>query len=314
MTAGGLILLGAEQFRLTSMCEHLERLGHRWAVVAPGERVDGAALAEAVGLIVPPERTLTAAELCAAPNVRAVVSPVIGVDHLPLAELSDRGIPVANGAAAENYVGMAEAAIGLIIASLHRFLPKMDALARRGPAPVPVGGLLSGRTVGLVGLGRIGLAIADRLGTFGCRVVAADPGGSSDGRVEVLPLAEMLSVSDVVSIQVPLLPTTRSMIGEKQLDLLPPGAVVVNIGRGGVVDEQALARALDSGHLSAAAVDVWAEEPPPADHPLLGRSDVIATPHNAGHSEETYDRLAALAVDQLVTMLRGERPPYLVRG
>lgn len=108
----------------------------------------------------------------------------------------------------------------------------------------------------------------------------------------------------------PLTDSTRRLVGAEQLAAMRLDAVLITIGRGGVVDEHALAAALDSGHLSGAGVDVWEVEPPPADHPLLHRADVIATGHNVGHSEERYTRMSALAAEQVIDLVEGREPLY----
>ncbi|MGC5617699.1 NAD(P)-dependent oxidoreductase [Georgenia sp. Z1491] len=277
----------------------------------PGEAADQL-LERAVALIVPPERLLSVDELERARELRAVVSPVIGTDHLPLKALAHRGIAVAHGAAPENYVGMAEAAVALTLSIVHRIKAKEANLLAGAERLIDVGGLLGTRTVGLVGLGRIGRAVAERLAAFGCRLVGSDPQVGELSGVEVVPLEQLLRESDVVCVQVPLTNSTRALLDSAAFEVIKSGAFLVNVGRGGVVDEIALAEALDRGQVAGAAVDVWSEEPPPPDHPLLRRPDVIATPHNAGHSNEAYDGLALLAVDQVKRLLDGRDAVYPV--
>ncbi|MGC5626908.1 NAD(P)-dependent oxidoreductase [Georgenia sp. Z1344] len=310
--SGGLVLVGREQFRRSLVESALDEAGLEWALLEePGARADQL-LERAVALVVPPERILSEDEVGRARELRAVVSPVIGTNHLPLKALAHRGVPVAHGAAPENYVGMAEAAVGLMLSIVHHLKVKEANLLNREARLTDVGGLLSTRTIGLVGLGRIGRAVAERLTAFGCRLVGSDPQVDEVHGVEVLPLAELLRVSDVISIQVPLTDDSRALLDTAAFQTVKPGAFVVNIGRGGVVDEVALAEALDRGHVAGAAIDVWADEPPPPDHPLLGRTDVIATLHNAGHSNEAYDRLARLSVEQVTRLLAGREAVYPV--
>src|SRR5699024_957221 len=213
--------------------------------------------------------------------------------------LAERGIPVAHGAFPENYIGMAEAAVGLVIALVHRIKQKEAALLA-GRSPSSVGGLVSGRTIGLIGLGRIGAAIAERLAPWGCRLVSTSSAAARTPGVDPVTMEELLEVSDVVSVQVPLNDSTRSLIGAAERAAMRPGAALISVRRGGVVGEWALSAARDSSHLSGAAVDVWETEPPPADHPLLHRADVIATGHNVGHSEESYRRMSSLAAQQVI--------------
>lgn len=306
--AEGWVLLAGGQSRDETLTAALETAGHRWHTL-PDEGLDTEALAGAVGLIAPPARALSLEELTAAPQLRAVVSTVIGTDHLPLDALAERGIPVAHGAFPENYIGMAEAAVGLIVALVHRIKEKEAALLA-GHDPKKVGGMVAGRTIGLIGLGRIGTAIAERLAPWGCRLISTSSAAARTPGVEPVTIEELLMVSDVVSVQVPLTDSTRRFIRAAELAAMRPGAALITIGRGGVVDERALAEALDSGHLSGAAVDVWETEPPPADHPLLHRADVIATGHNVGHSEESYARMSTLAAEQVIDLVEGREPLY----
>ncbi|MGC5626914.1 NAD(P)-dependent oxidoreductase [Georgenia sp. Z1344] len=286
----------------------LESAGLGWRALPTGT-ADEETLSGAIGAILPPARGLTTGELAAAPRLRAVVSPVIGTDQLPLAALAERGIPVAHGAFPENVIGMAEAAAGLVVALVHRIKAKEAALLAQVP-PAHVGGLVSGRTIGLIGLGRIGSGVAERLAPWGCRMVSTSSAAGRTPGVEPVTMPELLAASDVISVQVPLTETTRGLVGADEMAAMRPGSALVTIGRGGVVDELALAAALDAGHLSGAAVDVWETEPPPPDHPLLGRPDVIATGHNVGHSEESYARMSQLAVEQVVDLLEGREPLY----
>lgn len=157
--ADGWILIAGRQAHNEALTKAVEVRGHR-ARAFPAGVFDAEALADAVGLIAPPARALSVEELAGAPHLCAVVSPVIGTDHLPLAALAERGIPVAHSAFPENVIGMAEAAVGLVVALAHRIKQK-DAALIAGRFPDNVGGLVSGRTIGLLGLGRIGAAVAE---------------------------------------------------------------------------------------------------------------------------------------------------------
>lgn len=302
------ILIAGQQARNEAVTNAVDAAGYRWRPLPAGP-LDAEALAGAIGVIAPPARALTVEEVAAAPRLRAVVSPVIGTDHLPLETLAKRGIPVAHGAFPENIIGMAEAGVGLVVALVHRIKQKEAALLAQ-QSPDNVGGLVSGRTIGLIGLGRIGTAVAERLRPWGCRMVSTSSAAARTAGVESVTMAELLEVSDVVSVQVPLTISSQGLIGAYELAAMRPGAALITLGRGGVVDEHALAAALDSGHLSGAAVDVWETEPPPPDHPLLHRADVVATGHNVGHSEESYARMAALAVEQVIDLVEGREPLY----
>jgi phosphoglycerate dehydrogenase-like enzyme len=178
---------------------------------------------------------------------------------------------------------------------------------------------LDGLTVGIVGLGAIGLAVARAYHQRGCAILYFDPAPREKAAADAIGakgvfLEELLRTSDVVSVHVPLLPATRAMIGEAQLAMMKPGAILIQASRGGVVDESALARHLASGHLSGAAVDVFSEEPPGADNPLLalkgdGAERLLLTPHVAGVTRQASAVLFKTAWDNVEAVLtKGAAP------
>ncbi|WP_293783394.1 D-isomer specific 2-hydroxyacid dehydrogenase family protein [uncultured Aeromicrobium sp.] len=313
-----LVLVSSPLFERQRIIDRLQAAGCRTAPLPQDPVTAGTALlVQADGAIVSPECQLTEQQIAMMRRLRIVVSPVIGTDHIAVDALTRRGVAVAHGADPVNFIGMAEAVIGLIVSLLHRFGAKEAALrAGRGRIDHP-GRLLRGRTIGLVGAGRIGRAIIERLAGWECRILVADPrltvseaGGLG---VALADLDEVLTMAEVLTVQVPLTAGTRGLLGAPELARLPHGAHLVNVGRGGVVDEEALVEALRTGRIAGAAVDVWDQEPPPADHPLLAFADrVIATPHNVGHTLDAYHRLADLAVEQMLRGLAGERPRYVV--
>ncbi|MGZ9066061.1 MAG: 2-hydroxyacid dehydrogenase [Burkholderiales bacterium] len=177
---------------------------------------------------------------------------------------------------------------------------------------------LEGALVGLVGLGVIGLAVADAFHRAGCRLAYFDPAPRDSKKADALgaqsmPLDALLKSADIVSLHVPLLPATTGMIGARELALMKPGAVLINAARGGIVDESALAQRLASGELGGAAVDVYSTEPPAADNPLLrldgeARRRLILTPHIAGVTRQAFAELFRQAWDNVARVLRGETP------
>jgi phosphoglycerate dehydrogenase-like enzyme len=179
---------------------------------------------------------------------------------------------------------------------------------------------LAGRTVGVIGLGRIGQTVARRLSGFELgRLVYSDafraPASlERELGAERVEVDELMAVSDAVTIHVPLTPSTRGMIDARRLALLPPHAVLVNAARGGVVDEQALAGALDSDKLKGVAIDVFVSEPPAEDHPLRNRPNALLSPHLAGSTNEARERMLASALHNLDRVLRGGDPRDVVNG
>jgi phosphoglycerate dehydrogenase-like enzyme len=167
--------------------------------------------------------------------------------------------------------------------------------------------LLSGSTVGLIGFGQIGRIVARRLGGFDVRVLATDPIAPRDAAVKAVSLDELLSQADVVSLHAPLQPTTRGLIGARELALMRPDAVLVNTARGGVVDEAALVRALERGRLRAAALDVFEEEPPRASR-LLELPNVVLSPHIAGLSIPSIKEMTRRATSSVIDVVDGRVP------
>lgn len=250
---------------------------------------------------------------------RARLIAVTGAGHDAVdVEAAERaGIPVT---ALPDYCveEVAEHALLLMLAAV-RWLGGYQRRARHGPwAAVtdrPVG-LLSGATVGLVGFGRIARAVAARVRALGCTVVATDPavdaGTMAEHGVEPADLDTVLARAEVLSVHLPLTPTTRGLLDAERLARLQPGAVLVNTSRGKVIDEDALVAALDEGRLAGAGLDVLATEPPPADHPLLGREDVVVTPHASYFSQRSLADLKRRACQQVIDAVQGRAPEGLV--
>jgi D-3-phosphoglycerate dehydrogenase len=170
-----------------------------------------------------------------------------------------------------------------------------------------------------VGLGRIGSHVAKVAQGIGMTVMAYDPFVKPEQAEQLgvslsATLEALLSQADVVSLHIPLLPETRNLINADRLAQMKPGAILINVSRGGIVDELALRDALDKKQLFGAGLDVFDLEPPPPDQPLLGRDDVIATPHIAGATTAGKDRLWRAALAQALQVLQGEHPPHLVNA
>jgi glyoxylate reductase len=177
---------------------------------------------------------------------------------------------------------------------------------------------VSEATIGIVGLGRIGKEVAKRAGGFDMRVLAFDPFEDSDfareHQVTYVPLEQLLDESDFVTLHVTLTSDTEHLIAAAELDRMKRTAILVNASRGPVVDTDALVDALHSGSIFAAALDVTDPEPLPADHPLANMTNCIVVPHTASATVQTRDRMAALAAENLLAGLRGERPPAAVNA
>jgi len=173
---------------------------------------------------------------------------------------------------------------------------------------------LAGKTLGLVGCGRIGRRVAEMAQAFRMSVLAYDPLAATlpPQVTRAGSLGELLSAADVISLHVPLSATTRHLLGAKEFAQCKSGAILLNTARGPLVDERALCAALQGGRLAGAGLDVWDPEPPAADNPLLRLPTVVATPHMAAFTQEGRRRSHVAAVTQVLQVLRGEQPPFLL--
>jgi len=256
---------------------------------------------------------VTDRHLALAPNLRIVARYGVGVDSVDLTAAKKRGVLVTNTPGA-NVESVADHAVGLMIASLRQFATG-DRAVRSGSRPSLRGRELGALTVGLVGFGNIGRAVARRLiGGFGSRVLVYDPylpaGRAHEAGAE--PAADILdlaSSADVLSLHLP--GGGGPVVDAALLGRMKPGAVLVNTARGDLLDEAAVAHALVQGRLAAAAVDVLASEPSNAS-PLLDAPNVIATPHVAAQTTEAVDRMGMMAAGEVVRVLKGEAPHHPV--
>ena len=277
-------------------------------------------LAEAIGpydaLIVRSQTRVTPEVLAAAENLKVVARAGIGLDNVDVEAATRRGVMVVN-APQSNIVSAAEHTMGLLLAQA-RNIPQADAALRRGEwARERFQGVeLAGKTLGVIGVGRVGSMVAHRALAFGMRVIAFDPFVPRDRAremgVELMPTLEALLVqSDFVSIHLPRTPDTEGMIGERELALVKPGARLVNTARGGIVDEDALGRAIKDGRLAGAALDVFDEEPV-TEHPLFGFEQVVVTPHLGASTVEAQDKAGTAIAEMVRLALGGDFVPYAV--
>jgi glyoxylate reductase len=251
------------------------------------------------------------AELIAAcPDLRAISNYAVGVDNVDVDAATARGIPGGNtpGVLTES---TADLALALML-GIARRLAEGEGFVRSGEWATWEPGLMLGRdlhgaTVGIVGYGRIGKAVARRLEGFGCELLTTSRRGG-------VPLDELLERSDFVTLHCPLTPDTRGLIGDEALARMKPSAYLVNTARGPVVDTDALARALCTGEIAGAALDVTDPEPLPGDHPLLEAPNLLVVPHIASATHATRGRMADIAVDNLLAGLAGRPMPHSVNG
>ena len=249
-----------------------------------------------VDVLLPSNAHISAAAITAANRLRLIQQPAAGTEGIDKAAAAARGIPVCN-APGTNHVSVAEHALFLLLALARRLPAAHRAFAAR-EVGTPLGIELAGKTLGIVGLGRSGSALAERARALGMNVIALGRAPSTDARDAFFRQA------DAFSLHCPLDDSTRGLVGEAALAAMKPGALLVNCARGGVIDRDALVRHLDK--LGGVALDVhWHEPPDPAD-PLYAHPHVLALPHLAGSTEEAFARIADVVVENIARIARGE--------
>jgi phosphoglycerate dehydrogenase-like enzyme len=247
-----------------------------------------------------------------APRLRLIQLPGVGYDQVDMPAVARAGIPLALSPTGSSEA-VAEHTLLLMLAVSRRVVELCKSL-RAGQWLMwnrrTCSHNLQGRTLGLVGCGRIGREVAKRAAAFCMQVQYCDP--IPAGGFRFVPFEELLATSDIVSLHVPLTAETHHLIGSAQIGNMKPGAILINTARGGLVDEAALYDALISGHLHGAGLDVFEEEPPGRDNPLLQLPQVVATPHVATGTLESLEQKAALYAGNIRRVLAGAAPVGLL--
>jgi len=255
-----------------------------------------------------------------APQLEVIASVSVGVDNYDIADLTRRGVMLTNTPDVLTET-TADTGFALLLATARRVV-ELAGWVRAGKwqaslGPAHFGTDVHGKTLGIVGMGRIGEALARRgAAGFGMRVLyhssRAKPDVEARHGARYCSLDGLLAEADYVCLTVPLSATTEGLIGARELGLMKPGAILVNIARGRVVDEAALIEALQQKRIGGAGLDVFVQEPLAADSPLLQLDNVVATPHIGSATHETREAMARCAVENLLSALAGQRPPNLV--
>src|SRR5829696_9378827 len=284
--------------------------------------VDGAdraallpALGEAAAVMIRSATQIDTEALAAAPNLKVVARAGIGLDNVDVAAATERGVMVVN-APTSNIVSAAEHAVALLLAAA-RHIPAADASLREGQWKRSkfTGVEITEKTVGVVGLGRIGVLFAQRLAAFDVELIAYDPyiqpGRAAQLGVRLVSLEELLREADFISIHLPKTPETVGLIGAEQLAMTKRGVILINAARGGLLDEPALVDALKSGQVGAAGIDVYAKEPC-TDSELFGLPNTVVTPHLGASTTEAQDKAGTAVAHSVRLALQGEFVPDAV--
>lgn len=266
-------------------------------------------------IVASPYTPVSRAMMEKAPKLRAVMSAVIGVESIDLDAADEMGIIIGHGAMPENFLGMAEATVLCLLGATLELQAKQRLLRENLPRPRQLTArLLHGQTLGLIGMGRIGRAIVDRLQGWGVELQAYDPFVTESYRgTRMVSFKQLLSTSDFVSIHVTSTSETRHMMNEEAFRAMKPAAYFINTARGAVVDESALHKALTERWIAGAAVDAFETEPLPAESPLrsfLNADNVILTPHIIGHTKDVMDAIPRVALENVRHVSRGITPLY----
>ncbi len=268
--------------------------------------------------VIAPHFHVSAALLRRTPNLVAVSSNGAGYDPVDVDACTDQGLAVVNQSGG-NKEGVAEHALAMML-TLSKRIIETDRRMRAGP-DIPrngyIGRELLNRTVGVIGIGNVGSRLAELCrGLFNMRVLAYDPLLTAEQvkqrGAEKVELDDLLRQADFVSVHCPLTRDSRRMMDARAFAQMRPEAYFVTTARGFIHDEAALAEALSAKRIAGAGLDVWEEEPPPHDHPLLKFDNVLVSPHTAGATEESRENMARFAAEQVLDILDGKRPPRLI--
>ncbi|MBO0864422.1 MAG: phosphoglycerate dehydrogenase [Mycobacterium sp.] len=286
----------------------------RW-VDGPDREKLLAAVVDADALLVRSATTVDAEVLAAAPKLKIVARAGVGLDNVDVDAATERGVMVVN-APTSNIHSAAEHALALLLAAARQIAPADASLRAHAWKRSSFSGTeIFGKTVGVVGLGRIGQLVAQRLAAFGAQIVAYDPyvspARAAQLGIELLSLDELLARADFISVHLPKTPETAGLIDKEALAKTKPGVIIINAARGGLVDEAALVDAITSGHVRAAGIDVFASEPC-TDSPLFDLPQVVVTPHLGASTAEAQDRAGTDVAESVKLALAGEFVPDAV--
>jgi len=303
--------LGISKDMVMSLAKPFIDQGHEFVFCASRIETEEEVLSRAAGanVFIIANSPLSPKVIRSAPNLKMISVAFTGVDHVDAAECTKRNILVSN---AQGYCTntVAELTFGLILSVMRNILP-CDSRTREGRTKDGlVGNELFGKTIGIIGTGAIGRRVAEIAKVFGCNLLGCSRSQKEEARalgLKYLPLEELLKQSDIVTLHTPLTDETRNMINRERIALMKPTAFLINTARGAIVDSQALADALNEGHIAGAGIDVFEMEPPvPLDHPLITAKNVTLTPHIAFAAKESILRRAQITFNNISAWMAGK--------
>lgn len=303
--------IGITEEELNKYRNRLEEAGHE--LITYGDRVEDEDVlierAREAEILIITNLPLSRRVIEACPDLKMISVAFTGVDHIDMEACREKNILVSNSSGYSNQ-SVAELVFAMII-SLLRNVKACDELARKGGTGAGLyGNELAGKVLGIVGTGAIGLRVAEIAKAFGCKLLGYathERKAALELGVKYVSLPELMQESDIVSLHVPLLESTRNMINRDMIALMKPTAILINTARGPVVDNQALAEALNEGRIAGAGIDVYEMEPPiPEDHPLVTAKNTILTPHIAFATAESFQKRAAIVFENIEKYLAGE--------
>lgn len=302
--------LGIPEETLAAYAEKLEKQGHTfWAFTRDTDPQVQIHRAHDADVIMLANMPLSGEVIRGCPGLKFIDVAFTGVDHIDLKAAEEKGVAVSNASGYSNE-SVAELVLGAAITLFRRVRETESRCRQEGTKDGLVGRELRGHTVGIVGYGAIGSRTAELFHAFGCRILACSAHERKDvpDYVTYRPLEELIRESDLISLHCPLTQETRGLMNAERIAMMKPGAVLINMARGPVVDSGALADALNEGRIAGAAVDVFETEPPvPAQHPLLQAKNCLPTPHIAFASEESMELRARIVFDSLQSWLDGKQ-------
>ena len=274
-------------------------------------------LASANAVLIRSATKMDAEAIAAAPNLKIIARAGVGLDNVDVPAATAAGVLVVN-APTSNIVSAAELAVSLLLAVARNVVPANLALKNGQWKRSQFGGVeLQGKTVGIIGMGKIGMLVAQRLAGFDMKFVAYDPyvknAPAGGPEIRMVSLDELLAVSDFVTIHIPKTPETSGLIDAAALAKMKPTAFVINAARGGVLDESALFEALKAGTIAGAGLDVYATEPC-TDSPLFALDNVVATPHLGASTEEAQEKAGVAVAESVVAAFAGKEVPGAVNA